>query len=209
MSTYATAHSLKAPLHLLQALCRTGWSPSIVDPQLVYSSWNYTQQALHFTAMKQDNLVVVHDRFVVAQAVQLKLKEMMSWSGDDFEITELTTRAPWFKVKGKTFSMRDKKELLDSYGNIVATMRNKHACYEPRIASSGAGFHFEVRSPLFYSETTAHYNTQHTMLQASMSLKINLWSLLGECGGPWSLTFNCAPLASAKQSLQTLTNIMK
>lgn len=97
------------------------------------------------------SLVVVHERFVVAQPVQLKLKEkMISWSGDDIKIKELSTQETWFKVKGKALSFSDKKEFIDAYGNTLATMKQPQFSWKTRMEVSGAGFQFQVTSLQYF-----------------------------------------------------------
>lgn len=96
--------------------------------------------------MQVQGITVLNPQFVMAQPVQFKLKEkMFSWSGDDFKIMEATTGATWFKIKGKTFSLSDKKEFLDAQGNTIATMKESIFRIMKKMTISGHGFSFEAR----------------------------------------------------------------
>ena len=65
-------------------------------------------------------------RFVVNREVTLKLREKFwSWSGDDYEIKEVGSEQLWFKVKGRAFSIRDKKVIHDFEGKSIINMREQ------------------------------------------------------------------------------------
>ena len=95
--------------------------------------------------MAQPGPVVLHEKFVAPGTVQLKLREkVFTWSGDDFKIKEINTGATWFKVKGKAFSFRDRKEFFDAHGNVLATMTQTPLSLRGRMKVVGNGFEFEV-----------------------------------------------------------------
>jgi len=65
-------------------------------------------------------------RFVVNREVTLKLREKLwSWSGDDYEIKEVGSEQLWFKVKGRAFSIRDKKVIHDFEDKPIINMREQ------------------------------------------------------------------------------------
>lgn len=69
-----------------------------------------------------------------SQPRDLAMKEkMMSFSGDDFSIKDRETEAPVFKIKGKTFSMRDKKKLFDLHGNVIGVIKEKRLTMHRRM----------------------------------------------------------------------------
>ncbi|GMH32452.1 hypothetical protein BSKO_00286 [Bryopsis sp. KO-2023] len=72
----------------------------------------------------QAPLVAIDPRFITQEEVYLVLKEKFSFSGDDFSIHDTNGRH-WFQVKGKTFSLRDKKTLFDVANVPVLTMHSK------------------------------------------------------------------------------------
>lgn len=94
-----------------------------------------------------NTLIVVSSRFCAPHELQLRLREQISWSGDDFNICQMPSRQPWFVIKGSAFSLRDQKVLRDVHGRIVATMRHPifHG-FHPRMQVDGPGYSFEVRS---------------------------------------------------------------
>ena len=103
--------------------------------------------------MQAQGIAVLDPRFVVPYPVQFKLKEKIwSWSGDDFKITETSSGATWFKVKGKTISLSDKKEFLDAHGNVIATMRESFFRIMNKMTISGPGFTFNVRPSLLEAQ---------------------------------------------------------
>ena len=106
--------------------------------------------------MQAQGIAVLDPRFVVGYPVQLKLKEKVwSWSGDDFKITEASTGATWFKLKGKTISLSDKKEMTDAYGNVVATMRESFFRILSKMTIEGPGYTFDVRTS--HSESVSNH----------------------------------------------------
>eukprot|EP00892_Ulva_mutabilis_P010397 jgi/Ulvmu1/772/UM010_0146.1 len=111
------------------------------------------------------SLAVVDPRFCVPHEVQLRLKERVSWSGDDFDIRQIPSRQPWFVIKGKAFSFRDQKVLHDVHGHAVATMRHPvfHG-FHPRMEVQGPGYSFEVVKKLKFigHEAKATVRDQHT-----------------------------------------------
>ena len=62
----------------------------------------------------------VDARFCQPREVTLLLREkVFSWSGDDFKVKEPQTGMEWFQIKGKNFSLREKKTLFDVHGAPV------------------------------------------------------------------------------------------
>ncbi|KAI8586382.1 tubby C-terminal-like domain-containing protein [Geranomyces variabilis] len=71
-------------------------------------------------------VAAVDPRFIAQRETTLLLKEkIMSFSGDDFSIKEVQTGQPYFKVDGRNFSLRQKKQFLDAYGVPVFNMKKK------------------------------------------------------------------------------------
>lgn len=65
-------------------------------------------------------ICVIGEQHVFDDVRYFMLKEkVFSWSGDDFEIMELSTKTPMYKISGKALSVREKKELLDMDGNVL------------------------------------------------------------------------------------------
>lgn len=91
-------------------------------------------------------LAVVDHRFCAPYSLQLRLRERVSWSGDDFEIYQLPSKQTWFVIKGKAFSFRDEKKMQDVHGRTIATMRHPmfHP-FHPKMEISGPGYSFAVR----------------------------------------------------------------
>jgi len=56
----------------------------------------------------------IEPRFVFQQPITLNLDEKYSFSGDDFKIKD-TNGVSYFKCKGNSFSLRDKKVIYDLY----------------------------------------------------------------------------------------------
>jgi len=63
-------------------------------------------------------IVGIEQRFVFNQPITLVLDEKRSFSGDDFSIKD-TNGVSYFKCKGKTFSIRDKKVVYDLYDKPI------------------------------------------------------------------------------------------
>ena len=64
-------------------------------------------------------------RFTFQKPITLLLKEKtFSWSGDDFNITD-TNGQPYFKIKGKAFSMRQKKIFYDLYDQPIFNIKHE------------------------------------------------------------------------------------
>jgi uncharacterized protein YxjI len=86
--------------------------------------------------------------FVAQQTETLILKEkVMSLSGDSFDIKTVDGR-PIFKVKGETFSLSGRKNVMDMNGNVLFTIRKKHlAIHTTFYAEDPQGNQiFEVKS---------------------------------------------------------------
>ncbi|KAJ3150439.1 hypothetical protein HDU86_006610 [Geranomyces michiganensis] len=68
----------------------------------------------------------VDPRFIAQREITLMIKEkVLSFSGDDFTIKDTQTGQPYFKVDGRNFSLRSKKQFLDAYGLPVFNMKQK------------------------------------------------------------------------------------
>lgn len=67
----------------------------------------------------------IEDRFALPYQIQLKLKEKLFSMREDSSIVNCADGSVIFKVKGKAFSLRDKKTLIDGYGNAVCTLTDK------------------------------------------------------------------------------------
>jgi len=67
-------------------------------------------------------IIGVERRFVFQQPVTLYLDEKYSFSGDDFSIKD-SNGTSYFKCKGKTFSLRDKKVLYDLYDKPILNIQ--------------------------------------------------------------------------------------
>ncbi|EIN04880.1 hypothetical protein PUNSTDRAFT_122599 [Punctularia strigosozonata HHB-11173 SS5] len=59
--------------------------------------------------------------------VALKIREKkLSFTGDDFDITDAATGAKVFHVDGKVFSLQGRKEISDAAGNRLFTLLKSH-----------------------------------------------------------------------------------
>jgi len=67
-------------------------------------------------------IIGVEPRFAFQQPISLVLDEKFSFSGDDFSIKD-TNGVSYFKCKGKTFSLRDKKVLYDLYDKPILNIQ--------------------------------------------------------------------------------------
>ena len=68
-------------------------------------------------------IAIVDARFCCPQEVTLIMKEkLFTYSGDSYDIKDDAGRA-WFKVRGKAFSMREKKMIYDVQGNPVINLK--------------------------------------------------------------------------------------
>jgi len=83
--------------------------------------------------------VVFDQKFIVPAGAPLFLhfRAKLSWSADDFIISNAQTGQKWFSVDGQAFSLNQKKFILDLYGNQVFTMQenaildDKQTVYTP------------------------------------------------------------------------------
>jgi uncharacterized protein YxjI len=64
-------------------------------------------------------------RFVLQQPIEMKIKEQLSFSGDDFTVTDAADGELLFTVDGKAFSIGEKKNLLDYSGALFGTFRKQ------------------------------------------------------------------------------------
>ncbi|KAI8896918.1 tubby C-terminal-like domain-containing protein [Globomyces pollinis-pini] len=67
---------------------------------------------------------VIAPQFIVSQPTTLTLKEAYSFSGDDFTIKD-QNGSLWFSLDSQTWSLRDKRVLLDSTNRPVVTLQKK------------------------------------------------------------------------------------
>lgn len=71
-------------------------------------------------------IVLTENRFVVPHETKFKLSEQyMSFSSDDFTITDTVTGNPAFVISGKSISLSKQKLLYDHNNIHVWTMKNK------------------------------------------------------------------------------------
>jgi len=70
-------------------------------------------------------VIPCNQRYVSQDNTVLKLKEkFFSFSGDDFTVKDLSKNV-WFKINSQTFSMRDKRTMMDNEGVEIAGYRKK------------------------------------------------------------------------------------
>lgn len=96
--------------------------------------------------------VVVHERFVVQQPLQLKFYPLTR-SSTLFSINEATTGDTLFLLKDKSHCCRIYRYFTDAHGNVLATMEVFQGCFQTiplrrRMIVTGPGFKFEVTAPL-------------------------------------------------------------
>jgi len=66
----------------------------------------------------------IEPRFCLPNPIKLRLREkIFSFSGDDFKICDADDGTLYFRCAGKTFSLKDKKTLLDVNGQPVLNMK--------------------------------------------------------------------------------------
>lgn len=99
--------------------------------------------------------------FYAQQQVTLAMKEkVFSLSGDDFTVTT-AEGAPVLKIKGKVFSISDRKTFLDLQGNELFTLKNKLLSLHKSFYGESPQGHnvFEVKGhfKLFGSRSTVHF----------------------------------------------------
>jgi uncharacterized protein YxjI len=73
----------------------------------------------------RDPIIGFDARFVLQQPIEMKIKEQLSFSGDDFTVTDAVSGNLLFTVDGKAFSIGQKKDLLDYSGALFGTFRKK------------------------------------------------------------------------------------
>ncbi|OMP12305.1 hypothetical protein COLO4_03319 [Corchorus olitorius] len=107
----------------------------------------------------EDPIVVIGEQFVASYPVDLTLQEKSFTLGEnDFTIKD-ANGTPIFKVKGKLFSIRDQRTLLDAAGNPVVCFRQKiftmHRRWQVFRGDSTTDLLFSVRkSSLLQFRTT-------------------------------------------------------
>ena len=98
--------------------------------------------------------------FYAQQQVTLAMKEkVFSLSGDDFTV-QTAEGAPVLKIKGKVFSISDRKEFTYMNGDALFTLKNKLlSLHKSFYAESPNGFNFEVKGhfKLIGSKSTVHF----------------------------------------------------
>ena len=73
-------------------------------------------------AMNSVPIVAFDQRFAFPTPVTLLLKEkIFSFSGDDFKITDIYGN-PYFLIKGKVWTMHQRKSFYDLYGAKIFNM---------------------------------------------------------------------------------------
>ncbi|KAI1098279.1 DUF567-domain-containing protein [Jackrogersella minutella] len=63
--------------------------------------------------------------FIAKQSETLVVKEKMSWSGNNFDISQ-PNGEHFFKVKGELLSLSSRVNVMDTSGNHIFTIRKKH-----------------------------------------------------------------------------------
>ncbi|WVQ77086.1 hypothetical protein IAR50_006769 [Cryptococcus sp. DSM 104548] len=107
----------------------------------------------------------------------LKLKEKISWSGDDFEIKDLAGRVV-VRCEGQAFSYRDRKIIRDSSGKFLFCLRNKIlALFKTIIAENEQGQEiFRVEKGFsFGAKATAIFNDTATNRPMALALRGDFW----------------------------------
>jgi uncharacterized protein YxjI len=64
-------------------------------------------------------------RFVLKLPIEMKIKEQLSFSGDDFTVTDAADGELLFTVDGKAFSIGQMKDLRDYSGALFGTFRKQ------------------------------------------------------------------------------------
>ncbi|KAI2463819.1 DUF567-domain-containing protein [Annulohypoxylon bovei var. microspora] len=86
--------------------------------------------------------------FIAKQSETLVIKEkVLSLSGNSFDIT-LPNGQPIFKVKGESFSLSNRMNVMDVSGNLLFCIRKKHLSIHTTFYAEGANGQeiFEVQS---------------------------------------------------------------
>ncbi|XVF65904.1 hypothetical protein PTKIN_Ptkin09bG0288200 [Pterospermum kingtungense] len=74
---------------------------------------------------QSDPIVVVGEQFLAPYPVDLKIQQkVLTIAENNFDITDVNG-TPIFKVKGKLFSIRDRRVLLDAAGNPLVSLKQK------------------------------------------------------------------------------------
>ena len=73
---------------------------------------------------QMEPICAIEPRFCLQTSVQLRLREKISsFSGDDFKVTDAATGVVYFQIRGKVFSLREKKVLYDNAGVPVLNLK--------------------------------------------------------------------------------------
>jgi uncharacterized protein YxjI len=76
----------------------------------------------------RDPIIGFDARFVLQLPIEMKIKEQLSFSGDEFKVTDAADGELLFTVDGKAFSIGQKNDLRDYSGALFGTFR-KHIFY--------------------------------------------------------------------------------
>lgn len=77
-------------------------------------------------------IIAINARFCSATPVTMHLREKFwSLSGDSFSIKDVSSNAVRFRIAGSTFSLREKKTLLDANSVAVACMKEQLVALMP------------------------------------------------------------------------------
>ena len=89
-------------------------------------------------------VAVVNSRFCADRHVYLRIQDRRSWTGNEFDISDDTTKQPWFQVAAKACGCCRRKTLVDLGGDVVATLRSPAILHSSRMHVKGRGFSFHV-----------------------------------------------------------------
>eukprot|EP00892_Ulva_mutabilis_P011219 jgi/Ulvmu1/846/UM010_0220.1 len=99
-----------------------------------------------------DRLAVVDPKYCSQVDVVLTIKEVSSWSGNDFRVTDAETGNLLFTCEGKALSSREEKVLADAAGAEVARMRHPiMETWMSRMKVEGPGYSFNVTEKFKFS----------------------------------------------------------
>ncbi|ORX90942.1 hypothetical protein K493DRAFT_229289 [Basidiobolus meristosporus CBS 931.73] len=109
-------------------------------------------------------IIATEPRFCLPYEISLHLREkFFSFSGDDFSIKDASNTVEYFKCSGRTFSLREKKVLLDNTGAPVLNIRDQFFALVPNYkiyqGSDRNKLLFEIRAKftLFKPKFTLHF----------------------------------------------------
>merc|ERR1719262_2083969 len=83
---------------------------------------------------RNNAFTVFGEEYCYDRPLDLVMKEkIFSFSGDDFSINDAQTQQPMFRIKGKAFSFRDKKKIVDLQGRTIGQIKEKHLTAHKRM----------------------------------------------------------------------------